>query len=81
MKLELELGSVRTYFFELELGSRVKPKARTRLGSARTILRTILNELKARLELTSTSLKRAKARLQLGSSMLSSILIYYIYKN
>ncbi|MFS7981168.1 hypothetical protein Hanom_Chr10g00947831 [Helianthus anomalus] len=81
MKLELELGSVRAYFFELELGSRVKPKARTRLDSARTILRTILNKLKARLELTSTSLKRAKARLQLGSSMLSSVLIYYIYKN
>ncbi|MFS7925150.1 hypothetical protein Hanom_Chr04g00281171 [Helianthus anomalus] len=56
MKLELELGSVRAYF-ELELGSRVKPKARARLDSARTILRTTLNELKARLELTSTSVK------------------------
>ncbi|MFS7995052.1 hypothetical protein Hanom_Chr12g01113481 [Helianthus anomalus] len=78
MKLELELGSVRAHFFELELGSRVKPKARARLDPARTILRTTLNELKARLELTSTSLKRAKARLELGSSMLSSLLIYYI---
>ncbi|MFS7926678.1 hypothetical protein Hanom_Chr12g01178691 [Helianthus anomalus] len=78
MKLELELGSVRAYFFELELGSRVKPRARARLDSARTILRTTLNELKARLELTSTSLKQAKARLELGSSMLSSLLIYYI---
>ncbi|MFS7916338.1 hypothetical protein Hanom_Chr02g00175971 [Helianthus anomalus] len=57
MKLELELGSVRAYFFELELGSRVKPKARARLGSAQTILRTTLNKIEARLELTSTSLK------------------------
>ncbi|MFS7902199.1 hypothetical protein Hanom_Chr17g01572731 [Helianthus anomalus] len=57
MKLELELGSVRAYFFELELGSRVKPKARARLDSAQTILRTTLNKIEARLELTSTSLK------------------------
>ncbi|MFS7993196.1 hypothetical protein Hanom_Chr12g01091231 [Helianthus anomalus] len=56
MKLELELGSVRAYFFELELGSRVKP-TRARLDSAQTILRTTLNEIEARLELTSTSLK------------------------
>ncbi|MFS8031700.1 hypothetical protein Hanom_Chr17g01549001 [Helianthus anomalus] len=63
MKLELELGSIRAYFFELELGSRAKPKARARLDSARTILRTTLNELKTRLERTSTSFKRAKARL------------------
>ncbi|MFS8016775.1 hypothetical protein Hanom_Chr15g01372571 [Helianthus anomalus] len=63
MKLELELGSVPPYFFELELDSRVKPKARARLDSARTILRTTLNELKSRLELTSTSLQRTKAGL------------------
>ncbi|MFS7992991.1 hypothetical protein Hanom_Chr12g01088771 [Helianthus anomalus] len=59
MKLDL----IRTYFFELELGSRAKPKARARLDSARTILRTTLNELKTRLERPSTSFKRAKARL------------------
>ncbi|MFS7950160.1 hypothetical protein Hanom_Chr07g00580091 [Helianthus anomalus] len=57
LELELELGSVRAYFFELELGSRVKPKARARLDSAQTILRTTLNKIEARLELTSTSLK------------------------
>ncbi|MFS7976424.1 hypothetical protein Hanom_Chr10g00892271 [Helianthus anomalus] len=57
MNLELELGSVRAYFFELELGSRVKPKARARLDSAQTILRTALNKIEVRLELTSTSLK------------------------
>ncbi|MFS8019080.1 hypothetical protein Hanom_Chr15g01399641 [Helianthus anomalus] len=78
MKFELQLGSVEAYFFELELGSRVKPKTRARLDLARTILRTTLNELKGQLELTSTSLKRAKARLELSSSMLSSLLIYYI---
>ncbi|MFS7959264.1 hypothetical protein Hanom_Chr08g00689101 [Helianthus anomalus] len=63
MKLRFELGSVRAYLFELELGSRVKPKARARLDSTRTILRTTLNELKARLELTLTSLKQTKAQL------------------
>ncbi|MFS8006426.1 hypothetical protein Hanom_Chr14g01249041 [Helianthus anomalus] len=31
MKLELELGLVRAYLFELELGSQIKPKARARL--------------------------------------------------
>ncbi|MFS7962695.1 hypothetical protein Hanom_Chr08g00729631 [Helianthus anomalus] len=55
--MKLELGSVRAYFFELELGSRVKHKARDRLDSAQTILRTTLNKIEARLELTSTSLK------------------------
>ncbi|MFS8029835.1 hypothetical protein Hanom_Chr17g01526961 [Helianthus anomalus] len=59
--MKLELGSVRAYSFELELGSRVKPKAR--LDSAQIISKTTLNELKARLELTLTSLKQAKARL------------------
>ncbi|MFS7982179.1 hypothetical protein Hanom_Chr10g00959741 [Helianthus anomalus] len=72
MKLELELGSVRAYFSELELGSRVKPKARA-------ISRTTSNELKVRLELVSIAIKRAKARLELGSPMLSSLL-YYILK-
>ncbi|MFS7940806.1 hypothetical protein Hanom_Chr05g00468671 [Helianthus anomalus] len=50
MKLELELGLIRTYLFELELSSRVKPKARV-------ILRTTSNELKARIELASISRK------------------------
>ncbi|MFS7972804.1 hypothetical protein Hanom_Chr09g00849151 [Helianthus anomalus] len=63
---------------ELELDSRVKPKARAQLDLARTILRTTLNDIKVRLELTSTSLKRAKAWLELDSSMLSSLLIYNI---
>ncbi|KAJ0510319.1 hypothetical protein HanIR_Chr11g0539501 [Helianthus annuus] len=81
MKLELELGSVQAYFFELELGSRVKPKARAWLGSARlgsNYFENNLKRAKAQLELNSTSLKQAKARLELGSSMLSSLLIYYI---
>ncbi|MFS7925639.1 hypothetical protein Hanom_Chr04g00287411 [Helianthus anomalus] len=69
MKLELELGSVQAYLFELELGSRIKPKARA-------ILRTTSDELKTRLDLASISLKRAKARLELGLSMLSSLLSY-----
>ncbi|MFS8014169.1 hypothetical protein Hanom_Chr15g01341441 [Helianthus anomalus] len=56
MKLEHGLGSVRAYFFELELGSRVKPKARARLNSARAISRTS-NALKTRLGFASTSLK------------------------
>ncbi|KAM0040924.1 hypothetical protein Hdeb2414_s0011g00360091 [Helianthus debilis subsp. tardiflorus] len=61
--MKLELGSVRAYLFELELGSRVKPKARARFDSARVFLRTISNELKARLDLTLILLKQAKARL------------------
>ncbi|KAM0054161.1 hypothetical protein Hdeb2414_s0006g00191871 [Helianthus debilis subsp. tardiflorus] len=80
MELELELGSVRAYFSEPKLGSRVKPKARARLDSARAISRTTSKELEARLELVSTAIKRAKARLELGSPMLSSSLLYYIYK-
>ncbi|MFS7963687.1 hypothetical protein Hanom_Chr08g00741271 [Helianthus anomalus] len=80
MKLELELGSIRAYFSELELGSRVKPKARAKLDLARAISRTTSNELKVRPELVSTAIKRAKARLELGSPMLSSSLLYYIYK-
>ncbi|MFS8024663.1 hypothetical protein Hanom_Chr16g01466051 [Helianthus anomalus] len=55
--LKLELGSVQAYLFELELGSRVKPKDRARLDSDRAILRTTLEELKTRLELASISLK------------------------
>ncbi|MFS7898071.1 hypothetical protein Hanom_Chr00s016000g01755481 [Helianthus anomalus] len=64
----LELGSLGFYEARARarLGSRVKPKARARLDSARTILRTNLNELKAWLEFTSTSLKHAKARLELA---------------
>ncbi|MFS7928162.1 hypothetical protein Hanom_Chr04g00317591 [Helianthus anomalus] len=54
MNLELERSSVRTYLFELELGLRVKPKARARLGSFE-VLRTISNELNARLELAQMS--------------------------
>ncbi|MFS8013385.1 hypothetical protein Hanom_Chr14g01332331 [Helianthus anomalus] len=69
--MKLELGSIRAYFSELELGSRVKHKARA-------ISRTTSNELEARLELVSTAIKRAKARLELGSPMLSSSLLYYI---
>ncbi|KAJ0454573.1 hypothetical protein HanIR_Chr15g0741621 [Helianthus annuus] len=79
MKLELELGSVRAYLFELELGSQVKPKARARLNSTRAILRTTSDELTNRLELASISLKRDKTRLELGSPMLTSLLsILYI---
>ncbi|MFS7955902.1 hypothetical protein Hanom_Chr07g00648201 [Helianthus anomalus] len=63
-ELELGISSIRAYLFELELGSQVKPKARARLDSARAILRTTSNELKARLELASISLKRANARLE-----------------
>ncbi|MFS7927370.1 hypothetical protein Hanom_Chr04g00308291 [Helianthus anomalus] len=75
--MKLELGSVRAYLFELELGSRVKPKAQARLDSARAILKTTSNELKTRLKLSSISLKRAKARLEHNSPMLSSLLLYY----
>ncbi|KAF5820995.1 hypothetical protein HanXRQr2_Chr01g0008601 [Helianthus annuus] len=80
MKLELEFGSVRVYLFELELGSRVKSKAQARIGLARAILRTTSNKLKARVKLSSISLKRAKARLELGSPILLSLLLYYILK-
>ncbi|MFS8018063.1 hypothetical protein Hanom_Chr15g01387731 [Helianthus anomalus] len=79
MKLKLELGSVRAYFSELELGSRVKPKARAWLDSAQAISRTTSNELEAQLELVSTAIKQAKVWLELGSPMLSSSLLYYIY--
>ncbi|MFS7942971.1 hypothetical protein Hanom_Chr06g00494781 [Helianthus anomalus] len=79
--MKLELGSVRAYLFELELGSRVKTKARSQLDSARAILKTTSNELKAELELASISLKRAKARLEFDSPMLSSLLLYYIKNN
>ncbi|MFS8031346.1 hypothetical protein Hanom_Chr17g01544811 [Helianthus anomalus] len=54
--MKLELGSVRAYLFELKLGLRVKPKTQSS-NSARAILRTTSNELKARLDLASTSLK------------------------
>ncbi|KAF5756916.1 hypothetical protein HanXRQr2_Chr17g0820561 [Helianthus annuus] len=49
-------------------------------SSARAILRTTSNKLKAWLELASISFKRAKARLEPGSPMLSSLLLllYYI---
>ncbi|MFS8014664.1 hypothetical protein Hanom_Chr15g01347171 [Helianthus anomalus] len=63
MKLELELGLVRGYLFEPELVSRVKPKAHAQFNSARVILRTTSNELKALPELASISLKRGKAQL------------------
>ncbi|MFS7966450.1 hypothetical protein Hanom_Chr09g00773881 [Helianthus anomalus] len=75
MKLELELGSVRSYLFELELGSRVKPKARARLDLTRAILRTTSYKLKTRLELASISLKRDKARL---THVIITIIILYI---
>ncbi|MFS7895266.1 hypothetical protein Hanom_Chr00s002600g01701901 [Helianthus anomalus] len=61
--MKLELGTVRAYLFKLELGSRVKPKARARLNSTPAILRITSNKLKARLELASILLKRVKARL------------------
>ncbi|MFS7935364.1 hypothetical protein Hanom_Chr05g00402541 [Helianthus anomalus] len=62
---------------ELELGSRVKPKARAQFDSARVFLRTTSNELKARLDLTLISLKRAKARL---ANVIIIISILYIKK-
>ncbi|MFS7921626.1 hypothetical protein Hanom_Chr03g00239201 [Helianthus anomalus] len=72
LELELELGSVQAYLFELELKS-----LNQNSSSARAILRTTSNELKARLELASISLKRGKARLEFDSPMLSSLLLYY----
>ncbi|MFS7904803.1 hypothetical protein Hanom_Chr01g00040321 [Helianthus anomalus] len=77
-ELELEFGSVRAYLFELELGSRVKSKAQARIGLARAILRTTSNNLKARLKLSSISLKRAKARL---ANFIIIIIILYIKIN
>ncbi|KAJ0559331.1 hypothetical protein HanHA300_Chr06g0199191 [Helianthus annuus] len=76
MKVGLELGLVRAYLFELGLGSRIKPKVR--LGSARAILRTTSNQLKAWLELASILLNGAKARLANGIII---IIILYIKKN
>ncbi|MFS8033763.1 hypothetical protein Hanom_Chr17g01573391 [Helianthus anomalus] len=70
MKFELDLGSIRAYLFELELGSQVKPKAQARLDLARSILRRTSNELKAQLELASLSFNCANARLEFGSPML-----------
>ncbi|MFS7910696.1 hypothetical protein Hanom_Chr02g00109241 [Helianthus anomalus] len=72
--IKLELDSVQAYFFELELGSRVKSS----LSLVRTILRITLNELKARLEFASTSLKRAKARLITVIIIIIIIILYYI---
>ncbi|MFS7925853.1 hypothetical protein Hanom_Chr04g00290011 [Helianthus anomalus] len=73
--MKLELGSVQAYLFELELVSRVKPKARARLHSTRAILRTTSDELKTRLELASISLKRDKAWL---ANVITIIIILYI---
>ncbi|MFS7969962.1 putative cation/H+ exchanger, CPA1 family, na+/H+ exchanger [Helianthus anomalus] len=63
MKLELELGSVRAYLFELGLGSRVKPKARARLE-------LFSEQPRMNKKIGSSSLQRAKARLELSSPML-----------
>ncbi|KAM0023132.1 hypothetical protein Hdeb2414_s0023g00636171 [Helianthus debilis subsp. tardiflorus] len=75
------LGSSSARFEPTYLSSSSACELNTKLelGSARAILRTISNKLKDRLELASISFKRAKSRLELGSSMLASLLLYYMY--
>ncbi|MFS7981122.1 hypothetical protein Hanom_Chr10g00947271 [Helianthus anomalus] len=74
--MKLELGSARAYLFELELDSS-KPKDRAWLDSARATLRTTSNKLRARLELASTSVKRAKVRF-INVIIITIIIILYI---